>query len=148
MYTYDKQLMVLLDEEQQAVVGRLVLAQLLGVRQAGGGRLVAARHRAAGRPLRRDRAGRRGSGVVVVAVRRRVAQVEQRRREAHGQVAGRHLVHVAPGRGARQEVQQGEQRFAVFVGQQHHGAVDRFLLQVHGNVCAKTIKLLSNWLPN
>lgn len=141
MCTYDEQLVIGLDEEQQAVVGRLVLAQLLRVRQTDDrcGLVVAAR-RHGRRPVVRGRGGhragrRRQRGRVR---RRRAAQVEQRRRQAHGQVAGGHLVHVAPGRDARQEVQQREQRLAVFVRQQQHRAVDRLLLQVRRHVCDNT----------
>lgn len=136
--TYDKQLVILLDEEQQTVVGRLVLAQLLGVRQADGGRLmmvnvISARWHGR-RPVGRDRAGRSGTGAPVVRPRV-VAEVEQRRGQAHGQVARRHLVHVAPGRHPGQKVQQRVQGLAVFVRQQQYSTVDGFLLQVHRDVC-------------
>jgi len=83
-----------------------------------------------------------------VRVRRRpgagVPEVEQRRGQTHGQVAGGHLVHVAPGRHPEQEVEQREQGFAVFVGQQQHRVMDRFLLQVHRNVCLRHIMWVHN----
>jgi len=66
MNTYGEQLTVVLDEEQQAVVRRLVLSQLLGIGQTHGGgggcgRLMVVPAWRHGRRtvVRRDRAGRR-----------------------------------------------------------------------------------------
>lgn len=81
-------------------MSRLVLAQLFGVRQPDGGRLmmvmVISARRHGRRPMGRDRTGWRRTGASVVRPRV-VAEVEQRRGQAHGQVARRHLVHVALG---------------------------------------------------
>jgi len=64
VYTYGEQLTVVLDEEQQAVVRRLVLSQLLGIGQTDGGccwRLMVVPAWRHGRRtvVGRDRAGRR-----------------------------------------------------------------------------------------
>lgn len=64
VYTYGEQLAVVLDEEKQAVVRRLVLSQLLGIGQTNGGgcgRLMVVPAWRHGRRtvMGRDRAGRR-----------------------------------------------------------------------------------------
>lgn len=112
------------DHLLQAVVGRLVLAQLPRIRHSH--RLPPARRRS-GCAAR----GARSGAVLRALIARRGRQVEERRRQAHGQVARRHLIDRRQGGHVGEERQERLQRLAVLVGQQQHGAAQRLQALVH-----------------
>ncbi len=104
-WAYIKEFVAVLDHLKEAVVSSLVLAELALVGHAD--RFAAARRR------HRGDAGR---------ARRRGRQVEERRRQADGQIAGRHLVDRRQAGHLRQEEQERLQRLAVLVRHQQHRA--------------------------
>ena len=62
-------------------------------------------------------------------------EVEERRRQAHGQVGGGHLVLLDDCSDIAQEVKQRLEDLPVLVGQEHDGSLDRLETLVLGHIC-------------